>query len=47
MLEQKHNLSHIEALKAVYASDAYRRLEQEHTKMWHLGPVDLFREMGL
>ena len=32
-----------EAVCAVYASETYAQLEQEATKWWHLGPVDLYR----
>lgn len=35
-----------EALRAVYASETYRKLEREETKMWHLGPVALCEEMN-
>lgn len=30
-----------EALKAIYRSNTYRQLENESTKLWHLGPVAL------
>lgn len=35
----------IEAIKSIYASDTYRRLSRESTKMWHLGPVTLTEEL--
>ena len=34
-----------EAIKAIYASDTYRRLETENTKLWHLGPVALYEDI--
>lgn len=34
-----------DAIKEIYASDTYRRLESEETKLWHLGPVALYKEM--
>lgn len=34
----------IEAIKRIYTSDTYKLLEKEETKMWHLGPVDLYNE---
>ena len=35
----------IEAIKNIYASDTYRNLSHESTKMWHLGPVTLTEEL--
>ncbi len=35
----------VQAVKEIYASNVYKRLEQEHTKQWHLGPVALYQEM--
>ena len=32
------------AMKLLYASDVYSRLEQESTKTWHLGPVALYQD---
>ena len=45
MLADDKNIGIIDALKRIYASDTYRRLEQESTKMWHLGPVALFNDL--
>ncbi len=36
----------IEAVKSIYSSDTYSRLEDESTKLWHLGPVALYEEMN-
>lgn len=33
----------IEALKRIYQSSTYRELEDEHTKLWHYGPVALYQ----
>lgn len=38
------NISPLDALKKFYASDTYHRLEQEETKLWHLGPVALYQD---
>ena len=38
------NISSLEAMRQFYASATYRRLEQEETKIWHLGPVALYQE---
>ena len=35
----------VDAVKYIYASKLYERLEQEHTKQWHLGPVALYQEL--
>ncbi|MDY2623704.1 MAG: hypothetical protein SOV62_04340 [Alloprevotella sp.] len=44
----EHHVSHIEVFEAVYfLQRLINVLEQEQTKLWHFGPVDLFREMGL
>jgi len=45
MLADDSNISIIDAVKQVYSSDIYRRLEQESTKQWHLGPVALYQEL--
>ncbi len=31
-----------EALKRIYRSATYRKLENESSKLWHLGPVALY-----
>lgn len=45
LLSDNMGLSPIEAVKRIYASDTYRRLSVEETKMWHLGPADLYRDL--
>ena len=45
MLSEEKNISIADAVKKIYASDTYRRLETEETKLWHLGPVALYEEM--
>lgn len=45
MLQEYDNMSLIDAIKKVYQSETYKQMEQEDTKMWHLGPVDLYREI--
>lgn len=42
MLCDDTGLSIVDAMKRIYASDTYQQLEQEKTKMWHLGPVALY-----
>ena len=45
MLADDNDISIVDAVKQVYASEVYQRLEQESTKQWHLGPVALYQEM--
>ena len=45
MLSEDRGISISEAIKAIYASDTYRRLETENTKLWHLGPVALYEDI--
>ena len=44
MLAEDRGISIVEAMKLLYASDVYSRLEQESTKPWHLGPVALYQD---
>ena len=44
MLAEDKGISLVEALKLLYSSDVYARLEKETTKAWHLGPVALYEE---
>ena len=45
MISEEKNVSIVEAIKDVYLSDTYSKLENEATKYWHLGPVALYEEM--
>lgn len=38
---KKFNVSIMDALNKIYKSQTYKELEQEETKLWHLGPVAL------
>lgn len=42
---QKFGVSTTEALKSIYRSNTYRTLEDEKTKLWHLGPVALLEHI--
>ena len=44
-LSEDKNISIVEAIKMIYTSDMYKRLENESTKMWHLGAVALYQEL--
>ena len=46
MLLSDKKIDMIEAMKSIYSSDTYSRLEDESTKLWHLGPVALYEEMN-
>ncbi len=42
MLAEDNDISIVEAIKILYSSELYVRLEKESTKVWHLGPVALY-----
>lgn len=44
-LSEDKNVSIVEAIKMIYSSDMFRRLEDESTKMCHLGPAALYQEL--
>ena len=44
MLAEDSGKSIVQAVKDIYHSEVYKRLEQEYTKQWHLGPVALYQE---
>ena len=44
MLAEDRGITIVEAMKLLYSSDVYARLENESTKAWHLGPVALYEE---
>jgi hypothetical protein len=44
---RRGNASELDAIQRFYASDTYRRLEDERTKLWWLSPLaiaDLFED---
>lgn len=43
-IAEDEHLSPLDALTRFYASDTYRRLEREDTKLWHYGPVALYQD---
>lgn len=47
MLSEDRNLSVVDAIRKIYSSDIYRRLEIEENKLWHAGPVELYNEMSV
>ena len=46
MIMEKQSLTEKEALTRLYASELYRQLEREETKLWHLSIPTLY-EMWL
>lgn len=40
---EEHQCSILEGMRLFYASDLYRSLEQEKTKLWHLGATTLYQ----
>ena len=44
MLAEDKGISIVEAMKILYSSELYARLEKESTKTWHLGPVALYQD---
>ncbi len=45
MLTEDKGISIVDAVREIYSSDIYKQLENESTKMWHLGPVALYQGM--
>ena len=44
MFAEDSGKSIVQAVKDIYHSEVYKRLELESTKQWHLGPVALYQE---
>lgn len=42
---QKFGVTTRQALDTIYNSNTYRQLENETTKLWHLGPVALLEHL--
>ena len=45
MLSEDTGAGVVEAVRRIYNSDLYRKLEVEDTKLWHEGPVALYEEI--
>lgn len=45
MFAEDKGISIIEAIKKIYSSQLYKRLQDESTKLWHLGPIALYEEL--
>ncbi len=44
-LQEDYGFTLQESLNVIYHSDLYKKLSDESTKYWHLGPVDLYSEL--
>ena len=44
MLSEDKGISMVDAIKRLYSSEMYKKLQDESTKYWHLGPVALYEE---
>ena len=44
MLSEDKGISMVDAIKRLYSSEMYQKLQDESTKYWHLGPVALYEE---
>ena len=42
---QDTNSDVVVAVCKIYQSELYAQLEQEHTKLWHEGPVSLYQRL--
>lgn len=45
MLVTNKNMSVVDAIKKIYSSETYSQMENEDTKLWHLGPVALYHDL--
>lgn len=43
---KKFNTTLLDAIQIIYQSNTYKELEQEETKLWHLGPVALLEHLS-
>ncbi|MBO7447781.1 hypothetical protein J6U78_05565 [bacterium] len=46
MLSDMQGIDVLEAMRRIYHSEMYRKLEIEKTKTWHEGPVGLYRQLS-
>lgn len=44
MLSNDEGISIVDAIKKLYSSEMYKKLENESSKTWHLGPVALYED---
>ena len=46
MMIEDYHVGIVDAMRQIYQSNTYQRLEIESTKLWHLGPVALYQSMN-
>lgn len=46
-LSEDKGISLTDAVILIYRSRLYQKLSTESTKYWHLGPVDLYKELRM
>ncbi len=46
IIADKEHCTMLEAMQRFYASPVYQDLQQEDSKLWHLGAVALYEMMG-
>lgn len=44
MLAEDENITIVDAIKKLYSSNMYKKLEDESSKTWHLGPITLYED---
>lgn len=47
MLSEGKGVGIVDAMKTLYASEVYSKLENEYTKAWNFGPVALYEEFQI
>lgn len=45
MVSRDQGISLIDAIKKIYSSNTYKRLEREQSKAWTLGPTTLYYDL--
>lgn len=45
MLMEDENIGVVEAIRRIYSSATYKRLERESSKAWTLGPTTLYYDL--
>lgn len=45
MVSQDQGIGVVDAIKKIYSSDTYKRLEREQSKAWTLGPTTLYYDL--
>ena len=46
-LTEEKGFNIVDAMRTLYASHLYKKLEDESSKIWHLGPVALYEDFEM